>query len=115
MSLWKYSRREFTGRPGRTILTLLSIVIGVGTAVSVALSTAAARKATNRMTDTALGRVSLEVVSLDGQRFGPAVVDPISDIPGVISAEPIVRQGTIMYYSQKKKGLKILAVGMDFD
>src|SRR6185295_10203999 len=101
MSLWTCSRREILGRPGRTILTLLSIVIGVGTAVAVSLATGTARKANETMFGDVAGHIPLEVVSLDGKRFNPAVADTIAELPGVASAEPIVRQGTILYFSPK--------------
>ena len=43
-TLWRYTARTLRRRPGRTLLTLLGIAIGVATAVAVSLTVEAARQ-----------------------------------------------------------------------
>ena len=45
MILWKLTARELRRRPGRALLTLLSIAIGMAAVVSVSLGTATTRQA----------------------------------------------------------------------
>ena len=61
MSLRKFSWRSLRQRPGRTILTVLSIIIGVATTVSFAVVTASTRDAYRNMFSLVTGRTSLEI------------------------------------------------------
>ncbi len=61
MPLGKLSRREIQSRPLRSLLTLISIVIGVGAIVSTSISTESARLAQEAMIKTVTGNASLKL------------------------------------------------------
>jgi len=49
MNLWSYSYRELRRRPGRTLLTLAGIALGVAAIVAVSLVTTATKSAYREM------------------------------------------------------------------
>ena len=61
MALFRLSLRELQSRPVRTLLTLLSIVIGAGAIVATYLSSASARLAQRAMVESVTGYAHLEV------------------------------------------------------
>ena len=61
MSLRRYTFRAMQQRPGRSILTMLSIVIGVTAAVAVGLGTATTRNAYKQMFSIVTGKATLEI------------------------------------------------------
>src|SRR5215475_13866978 len=73
-TLWKYTTREVQRRPGRTLLTLTGIVIGVATVVAVMATTRATRRSYRAMYEAVGGRAALEVVAPGGGGFDPQVV-----------------------------------------
>ena len=58
MVLWKFASREIRNRPGRAILTLLSIVIGVAAVVAVTISTATTNQAYKEMFESVTGKAA---------------------------------------------------------
>src|SRR5881227_1381687 len=62
-TLWKYTVREVQRRPGRTLLTLLGIVIGVATIVAVTATTRATRRSYQGMFDPAPVLRTVETVN----------------------------------------------------
>src|SRR5438552_11732484 len=73
-TLWKYTTREVQRHPGRTLLTLLGIVIGVATVVAVTATTRATRRSYRAMFEAVGGRAALEVVAPGGGGFDPQEV-----------------------------------------
>ncbi len=110
--LWKYSLRAIRMRPGRSILTLLSVVIGVAAVVSVSIGTATARRAYQEMFAAVTGRASLEVVAAGGGSFNEDVVEKVARVSGVRVASPIVQRQAILYYGDKRK-TPVLVMGVD--
>src|SRR5438876_4138561 len=70
-TLWKYTTREVQRRPGRTLLTLLGIVIGVATVVAIMATTRATRRSYRAMYEAVGGAAALEVVAPGGGGFDP--------------------------------------------
>src|SRR6266576_3164015 len=62
-TLWKYTTREVQRRPGRTLLTLAGIVIGVATVVAITATTRASRRSYQEMYEAVGGKAALEVVA----------------------------------------------------
>ena len=71
MTLSKLTYKELKRRPGRTILSLLGIAIGVASVVAVAFSIQAARKAYHDFYSSVAGDASLEVVAEGFGGFDP--------------------------------------------
>src|ERR1051325_2519625 len=92
MSLRRFSQRAMFSRPGRTILTIASIVIGVAAVVSVSIVTATTRESYTVTFAAVRGRASLEVTA---QNTGPIPADLVSKIAameGVQGAVPMVQK-----------------------
>src|ERR1700720_1494439 len=90
-ALWKYSARHMKRRPGRTILTMLGIVIGVSTIVAVSGTTQATRRAYRDMFEPVTARGSLEVVSEGYGGFSEGLEARIGSVPGVKAAVPVIQ------------------------
>ena len=83
MSLRRYTWRAMQQRPGRTILTVLSIVIGVAAAVAIHLGTATTRNAYKQMFAMVTGRATLEVDGKGGVSFEKDLLDRVAGVQGV--------------------------------
>jgi putative ABC transport system permease protein len=84
-------------RPGRTILTLLSIVIGVAAVVSISIGTATTRASYRQMFATVTGKATLEVTAAGGVGFDKSLLDKVAAVEGVQVAAPIVEKPSKLY------------------
>lgn len=82
-TLWKYTFRQIRQRPGRALLTLLGITIGVATIVAISATTKAAHRAYREMFDAVGGEAQLEVTSEGGSGFDPSQVEFLRNDPAV--------------------------------
>src|SRR3989442_10213974 len=83
----KLAWREIRKRPGRAILTLLSIVIGVG-AVSLSAGPVSHAAENTYIDEVIPSKAVLEVSSPIGTPFDESVADSIRDVPGVKEVVP---------------------------
>jgi putative ABC transport system permease protein len=90
MSLRRYTTRAMLQRPGRTILTLLSIVIGVAATVAIDLGTASPRESYQKMFATVTGKATLDSTAGGGVIFDEKLLGVVQQTPGVVAASPIV-------------------------
>ncbi|MFN0059963.1 MAG: ABC transporter permease [Planctomycetota bacterium] len=90
-ALSRYTRREYRRRPGRTLLTLAGIVIGVATMVSILNVIANTRRLYRDMFDEVAGRATLEIVNAGFAGFDARVLDTVTAIAGVEHAAPVVQ------------------------
>lgn len=111
MLLWRIVVRELRAHPGRALLTLLSVVIGVATVVAVNLATASSRQASQSMYRTITGDTALEVTAAGGGSFEQEVLEVVRQTPGVQAAVPLIQRPTILYYEGGRA--KLLALGID--
>ena len=81
MIFWELTGRELRRRPGRALLTLLSIAIGMAAVVSVSLGTATTRQASQQMVETITGRTALEITAEGGGDFPETVVSTVERVP----------------------------------
>lgn len=113
MTLWTLGLRELTSRPGRAILTALSVVIGVAAVLSVAAVTATVRRSFSDLQQRFAGRAVLEVTSQWGGGFDEGATVRLERTPGVKAALPLLQQPTILY--SKGKRLRLLMLGVTPD
>jgi putative ABC transport system permease protein len=113
LSLRRYSRRALLSRPGRTVLTLLSIVIGVTCVVSVTILAATTREAYKTMFATVKGRASLEVKAANSSAFADDIVEKIAAVPGVAAAVGTVEKDSSMSVGSEGKPVRLKLVGVD--
>jgi putative ABC transport system permease protein len=100
-------------RPGRTILTMLSIVIGVTAAVAVGLGTATTRNAYKQMFALVTGRSTLEVDATGGGAFEADVFDKVAAVSGVAAATPLIERPTSMSLEDGERRVRMQILGID--
>ena len=111
MVLWRLSVREVVSRPGRALLTLTSIVIGVAAVVSISITTAATRLAYREMFASVTGRAQLEGTADGGGSFAESVAGTVAGTPGVRAAVPVLQRHTVMHFRGRK--VQLIALGID--
>jgi putative ABC transport system permease protein len=83
MTLWTYTAREIRQRPGRALLTLLGIAIGVAVFVATAVTIRSAHQAYRDMFERVTGRSSLEIVAPGFAGFDGRFAAGFRSLPGV--------------------------------
>ncbi len=111
-TLWKYTVREVQRRPGRTLLTLLGIVIGVATIVAITATTRATRRSYQSMFEELGGKAALEIVAPGQGGFDPApVLGTMADVKEVEAAVGVIQSRAGL---MTKKGIiPLLVLGID--
>jgi putative ABC transport system permease protein len=112
LSLRRYTFRAMQQRPGRTILTMLSIVIGVAAAVAVGLGSATTRNAYKQMFAMVTGRTTLEVDGKGGAAFDNTVLEQIRGLPEVQAANPLLDRTAAMTVGEDKR-VRFQVLGID--
>lgn len=100
-------------RPGRTILTMLSIVIGVTASMAVGLGTATTRNAYKQMFAMVTGKATLEVSSAGGGSFDDEVFPKVEGIEGVVAATPLIDRPTSMSRQDGEGRVRLEILGID--
>src|SRR5207302_2337284 len=111
VSLRHYTVRAMQQRPGRMILTMLSIVIGVAAAVAVGLGTATTRNAYKQMFAMVAGKTTLEVDASGGGGFDADLFEKIAAVPGVVGATPLLQRGTKLSLNEGERQIKLEVLG----
>ncbi len=112
MITWRLSWREFRRRPARTLLTLLSIVIGVAAVLAVSLAISNTRVAQKSMLQSVVGQTHFEVYAEGGVLFDQSIVAKIREVPGLKLVTPVIRRFTNMFYGDNKS-TKLQFLGVD--
>lgn len=103
MTRWTFTLREVHSRPGRAILTLLSVVLGVAALVATTTASRATRQAYQDMYRIMAGRAALEVVAEGGGAYEQDIAQIVEEIPGVVAAVPILQRPTIVYLPNNER------------
>ncbi len=96
MALYRLSLREMQKRPVRTLLTLLSIIIGSGAIVATAISSRSAQLAQVAMVEAVTGKASLEIQAAGGAPLEAKELTFLGDIPGIDVISPALRRFSMM-------------------
>src|SRR5205085_12507556 len=110
-TLWKYSYRGLQRRPGRALLTLLGIVIGVAAVVATSWTARATHGAYRAMFESMAGRAALEVVADGAGGFDAALADELERIPGIKAAVPVVQVPTAIF--DRGGAVPVLLLGIE--
>jgi putative ABC transport system permease protein len=113
MSLSRYTSRAMRERPGRTILTLLSIVIGVAAAVAIDVSREATRETYRLMLAAVTGKATLEVSASGGVAFDEKLLSKVEATQGVIAAAPLIEKIGTMSVGPEEKKIRVQVMGID--
>src|SRR4029078_7884342 len=101
-------------RPRRTILTMLSIVIGVAAAVAVGLGTATTRNAYKAMFAMVTGRATLEIDGKGGKSFDASVLNHVQGLTGIQAVSPLIERTVAMTVGEDRR-LRVQLLGIDPD
>ncbi len=104
-------------RPGRTVLTLLSVIIGVAAMVAVSISTRTARLAYQQMFSAVTGTADLEITSGGKEGFPESVVADLKNLR-TADGKSVVDVAVPMIYrpgllSVPGRRIKVYALGID--
>ena len=113
--LWKFSLRAIRMRPGRSTLTLLSVVIGVAAVVAVSIGTNTTRRAYRETFAAAAGRAQLEVVGAGGKFFDAEIFKSVRSVPGIKAAAPLLQQPTYLDINSRHVLTEVLGVDPSLD
>jgi putative ABC transport system permease protein len=98
-------------RPGRTVLTLLGITLGVAASVAIALTLRTTRRAHREMFEAVGGRASLEVVAEGLGGFPASLADELGRVEGVRAAVPVIHTPALLVGA--RGAVPVLALGVD--
>lgn len=115
MTLGLYSRRAMSSRPGRTLLTAASIMIGVTAVVAVTIVTAATRESYKLLLNTVRGRTALEVVAINSASIPEDLASKVAAIPGVSAAVPVVQQFSMLAVEDQRVRLQVMGIDPEKD
>lgn len=115
MSLRRFSQRAMLSRPGRTILTIASIVIGVAAVVSVTVVTATTRESYQVMFAAVRGKTSLEVVAQNTGPIPDDLVGKVAALEEVEGAVPLVQRPSSLTKGEQRVRLQILGIDPEKD
>jgi putative ABC transport system permease protein len=110
MVLWKFTFREIKSRPGRAILTLLSIVISVAAVVAVTVSKNTTHQAYKDMYESVSGRAAFEVAADQDRFFDPRIAKLIERTDGVKKVVPLIQLNRRLTFGDKKIFAKVMGV-----
>jgi putative ABC transport system permease protein len=110
VSLRRYTTRSLLQRPGRTILTLLSIVIGVSAAVWIDISAATTKATYRQMFAAVTGKTTLELRAAGGAAFDENLLDAVRAVPGVKTAAPVVESLRTLQVGEKQVRLQVMGI-----
>ncbi len=102
MNLWLYSLRDMAKRPGRSLLTLFSIILGVGTVFAVSTTITGAKFAYGRMTETLTGNADAEIVARGGGHFAEKIVASLEADPAIQNTVPLLYQFAVLNTGRTK-------------
>ena len=111
MIFGKFILREVRNRPGRAILTLLSIIIGVGAMVAVDIGTTTTHEAYQTMYESMAGKAALEIIAEDGSFFPGELASRVAEMPDVESAIPSAQKVSTVWFKDAK--VRLLIKGID--
>ena len=115
MKLTTYSLREWRQRPGRALLTLTGIIIGVAAMVSISVTIEATRNSYRHMFETVTGRASLEVVAEGYGGFDPTIRESLHKLPGVQAAVSVVQTTSGLIGPSGAEPIMVLGIEPELD
>ncbi len=102
------SLRTLKARPMRSILSMLSIMIGVAGILALSISNEAAMASITALFEQSSGRSDLMVTAASGDNgFSANIVRVVSNIAGVGSLSPIVKVNTAFPDQQNEEALQV--------
>lgn len=103
--------REARKRPGRAILTLASVAIGVAAVVAVTFTSRSTQDAFDEIFQSLAGRASLEVAAPLGEAIPASLARTVRDIPGVEAVAPRLQRPAVLFAGEDR--VQVIAAAID--
>ncbi|HTG42142.1 MAG TPA: ABC transporter permease, partial [Methylomirabilota bacterium] len=88
--------RSLAARPGRTILSIVGIALGVGVLFATLATEAGIDSSIDRTVRDLVGRADLRVAAFQDRTLSAESVAAIADAPGVVVAAPVLERRTYL-------------------
>ena len=102
--------REARQHPGRAILTLASVAIGVTAIVAVELTTRSTENAFAAIFQSLAGKASLEIAAPIGDSIPASLIETVSSVPGVEAVAPRLQRPAVLV---APKRVQVIAAAVD--
>src|SRR5690348_6378334 len=96
MNLWLYTVREMQRRPGRMLLTLLGIALGLATVVATRLTIRTVDRAYRDLFESVAGRPALEITAKGQGGFSADAASGLERVPGVKAVVPRIQSAAAL-------------------
>jgi putative ABC transport system permease protein len=110
MNLWTCNAREIQRRPGRTLLTLVGIALGLATVVATRLTTRTVDRAYRDLFEGVSGRAALDVTAKGQVSFEAALAPDLSSLPGVKAVSPRIQGAAALVGASGSVAVPVLGV-----
>lgn len=110
MNLWTYNLREMQRRPGRLMLTLLGIALGLATVVATRLTIRTVDRAYRDLFEGLAGRPALEVTAKGQGGFTPSVASGLGLLPGVQAVVPRIQSAAALVGASGSVAVPVLGI-----
>ncbi len=110
MNLWTYNLREFQRHPGRTILTLLGIALGLAAVVATRLSIRTVDRAYRELFEGVSGRPALEIAAKGQGGFAAEAVSGLDRVAGVKAVVPRIQSAAALVCGSQSLAVPLLGL-----
>lgn len=114
-ALRRFSGRQIRTRPGRALLTLISIFIGVGAIVAVEMLAVSIRGASQEMFSTVVGSAALIIEPPGDAPIDRSLVETVGSVEGVQAAVPVIQRAVTLFTGEGEERAKTrgMVLGVD--
>ncbi len=110
MNLWVYNIRELQRRPGRMLLTLLGIALGLATVVATRLTIRTVDRAYRDLFEGVAGRPALEVTANGQGSFAADAAGGLEQILGVKAVLPRIQSAAALVSASGSVAVPVLGI-----
>ncbi len=110
MNLWTYNLREIQRRPGRMLLTLLGIALGLATVVATRLTIRTVDRAYRDLFEGVAGRPALEVTAKGQGGFEAASASGLDQVSGVKAVVPRIQSAAALVNASGSVAVPVLGI-----
>ncbi len=110
MNLWVYSIREMQRRPGRLLLTLLGIALGLATVVATRLTIRTVDRAYRDLFEGVAGRPALEVTAKGQGGFAADAAAGLEQVGGVQAVRPRIQSAAALVSASGSVAVPVLGI-----
>jgi putative ABC transport system permease protein len=110
MNLWVYNLREMQRRPGRMLLTLLGIALGLATVVATRLTIHTVDRAYRDLFEGVAGRPALEITAKGNGGFEAGAAGGLEQLRGVQTVVPRIQSAAALVSASGSVAVPVLGI-----